>query len=51
MTVQELIDELEKVTNKNVECMIYTDGQLFYPQMIDDNLGDRVDINCVSGVY
>lgn len=48
MTVQELIDELNKVTDKSVECFCYVDGQLFYPQMVDDDLGNRVDINCVS---
>lgn len=48
MTVQELINELNKVTDKNVECYVYYDGQLLYPQMIDDDLGSRVDINCVD---
>lgn len=46
MTVQELINELNKVTDKNIECAIYIDGTLFEPILIDDNLGDRVDVNC-----
>lgn len=48
MTVQELIDKLEKVQDKNMRCCIYIygNGTLYEPVLVDDGLSDRVDINC-----
>ncbi len=45
MTVQELINELEQVKNKNLNVFVYHDGELLSIGFIDDDLGDRVDIN------
>jgi hypothetical protein len=46
MTVQELINELEQVKNKDLEVFAFHDGELLSIGFIDDDLGDRVDINC-----
>lgn len=46
MTVQELINELEQVKNKDLEVFVYSDNELLSIGFIDDDLGDRVDINC-----
>lgn len=56
MKVQELIDELQKVSDKSVEVFIYysgdndldRNGQLAEIQFVDDDLGSRVDINCTD---
>lgn len=46
MTVQELINELEQVKNKDLDVFVYSDNELLSIGFIDDDLGDRVDINC-----
>ena len=57
MNVRELIQELEKVEDKELEVFIYYSGDkdlsceggnLAYIQMVDDTLGNRVDINCTD---
>lgn len=52
MTVQELIDLLQNVTDKSVNVYAYYSGDkpldnssLAHIQMVDDDLGSRVDIN------
>lgn len=54
MTVKELIEALQQVEDKELEVFIYysgnndldKDGSLAYIDMVDDDLGCRVDINC-----
>lgn len=56
MTVQELIDMLNEVEDKTLDVYVYysgnqdlnRNGNLAYIQMIDDQLGSRVDINCTD---
>lgn len=56
MKVKELIKELQQVEDKELEVYIYysgnnnldKDGSLAYVDMVDDTLGDKVDINCVD---
>lgn len=56
MKVKELIQALQEVEDKDLEVYIYysgnndlsKEGSLAYIDMIDDGLGDRVDLNCVD---
>ena len=46
MTVNELIWKLRKVSNKNLEVFIYTDGDADIKPVLEvDELNDRVDLN------
>ncbi len=46
MTVQELINELNKVENKELPIFVYNiDSNLYNIHSVDDTISDRVDIN------
>ena len=45
MNVEELIEELTKYPNKNVEVYIYYNDTIHDIQMVDLSIDDRVDIN------
>ena len=50
MTVNELIWKLRKVSNKNLEVFIYTDGDADIKPVLEvDELNDRVDLNMGDG--
>lgn len=56
MNVQQLIDELQEVQNKNLEVYMYyngskdldKNGQWATVQFVDDDFGNQVDIYCTD---
>ena len=45
MNVKELIDELQKYKDNEVEVYIFEDGDIKEIELVDLSIDDRVDIN------
>ena len=50
MTVQQAIDRLQLVKNKNLPLCIWNDGELLFANYIDLGISDRVDINVTDDI-
>ena len=51
ITVADLIDQLERIENKELPIFVFAETDIVSIEMVDDSLTDRVDLNIKSGTF